>query len=565
MLLPDNSQNVYALNTKDETIHISEAESGRKGYFCLGCKRELQAVKQTKENRISYFRHDHNALKGEGLCTYSDETYRHKLAKQILLNYKKVKVPAVYKYPPKGSDGLIANLISKEKYIEASFGKAELSFYEDDNGVIHYESESLNSNEKHLLIRPDITFFDNQSKPILLIELVVTHKLTDEKKLKIKRLGIDCIQITIPKDSPEEIEKVFETTKKTKWIYNYEQESREYIPTTIPSGEGVSFIDEEQRKLFEESYKCRISQIGNLIRTIKRCLESEQYNESVRDIESEISRVEGIADAERNDLERLRTDHELRIEALREGLRAKVNQQHEGRINSIINERARLEAEEQQLQEFIRNEEKEFSSRIEAHRNRIEEELSNQYPISVEEEQRRYRSLEERYKRKKSEIIGEEDEVERNIRETNESIKRLESTIAENLREDSEKEREIEIIERNISKESAIEKDLGYKIELAEKQIRRIEEEFTLNQHKESERIATDRRELKERFEFIRRQFINRVEGRNFEENEYTRRYQELLEDLVKTDDYILAKRNYRQYEKAWRCFTSGSYKNWHD
>ena len=131
------------------------------------------------------------------------KTYRHQLGKQILLNYKKVKVPAVYKYPPKNSTGLIANLISKEKYIEASFGKAELTFYEDDNGRIHYENLSNDSIVKHQLIRPDITFFDNQSKPILLIELVVTHKLTEEKRLKIKRLGIDCIQITIPKDSPE--------------------------------------------------------------------------------------------------------------------------------------------------------------------------------------------------------------------------------------------------------------------------------------------------------------------------------------------------------------------------
>lgn len=565
MISPENSQNVYALNTKDETIHISEAESGRKGYFCLGCKRELQAVKQSKENRISYFRHDHNALKGQGLCTYSDETYRHQLAKQMLLNYKKVKVPAVYKYPPKGSNGLIANLISKEKYIEASFGKAELSFYEDDTGVIHYESESLNSNEKHLLIRPDITFFDNQSKPILLIELVATHKLTEEKKLKIKRLGIDCIQITIPKDSPEKIEKVFDRTDKTKWIYNYEQESREYIPTTIPGGEGVSFIDEDQRKLFEESFKCRVSQIGNLIRTIKRCLESEQYTESVSSFESEISRVERSADATRDELARQRADHEFRIEALRAGIRAKVNQRHQDSIDRIISERARLDAEEQQLQEFIREKETEIATAIDEHRNRIEEELSNQYPISFEEEQRRYRDLEDRYQQKKSELIRNTESEDGIIREANESIKRIESTIAEDLRDDSEKEREIETIERNISKESGIEKDLGYKIESTEAQIRRIEEEFVLNQYKVSERFGKDRTEIEKRFDLFRGQFINRVEGRDFEENEYTRRYQELLVDLEKTNDYILAKRNYRRYEKAWSCFTSGAYKNWND
>ena len=123
----------------------------------MDCKREMQAVKQLNETRLSYFRHDHNAQKGEQKCTYSDETYRHQLAKQYLLNTKKVKVPALYKFPPKGTEGF-ANLISEDKYIEASFAKSELSFYEDDNGLIQSEKIFPNSEKQNLLIRPDITF-----------------------------------------------------------------------------------------------------------------------------------------------------------------------------------------------------------------------------------------------------------------------------------------------------------------------------------------------------------------------------------------------------------------------
>ena len=549
-----DNQNVYALNTKDETIHISEAESGRKGYFCLGCKRELQAVKQTKENRISYFRHDHNALKGDGLCAYSDETYRHQLAKQILLNYKRVKVPAVYKYPPKDLSGLIANLISKEKIIEASFGVPELSFYEDNNGVIHFENIFPDSNENKLLIRPDITFFDNQSKPILLIELVATHKLTEEKKLKIKRLGIDCIQITIPKDSPENIEKVFDSTDKTKWIYNYEQESREYIPTTIPGGEGISFIDEDQRKLFEESYKCRMSQIGNLLRTIKRCLESEQYTESVGNLESEISRVEGNSDAERDNLERIRRDHKLRIEALRAGIRAKVDARYQREIDRIISERTRLKGEETEI-----------AKSIEQHRIRIEEELSKQLPFSIAEERSRYRNLEEGYQRKKSELIGKDENEDRIIGQRRDAINRLESEITENGQSINRERSEIETIERKINKESGIEKDYRDEIQSIEDQIKRIGEENVRHRSKLSERIRTDRNELEKKYNYFSGQFIAAIEGRDSEENEYTRKYQEIIVDLAKTDDYIVAKRNYERYEKAWRCFTSGAYKNWHE
>ena len=109
-----------------------------------------------------------------------------------------------------------------------------------------------------------------------------------------------------------------------------------------------------------------------------------------------------------------------------------------------------------------------------------------QYPITVEEEQSRYRNLEERYQRKKSELIGEDDEVERNIRETNESIKRIESTIAKNIRDISNEEREIEMFERANSKESGIEKklqrtksnQLKIKLEESKKIFYNIEEKY---------------------------------------------------------------------------------------
>lgn len=96
--MPDYNEenNVYANNVKGKVIHISEACSGRKGYFCLGCERELQAIISKIENRISYVRHDLKAVKNQKKCTYSDETYRHKLAKEILQRIKKIKVPVVY-------------------------------------------------------------------------------------------------------------------------------------------------------------------------------------------------------------------------------------------------------------------------------------------------------------------------------------------------------------------------------------------------------------------------------------------------------------------------------------
>ncbi len=52
-----DKNNVYAKNVEGDDIHISEAKSGRKGYYCLRCTREMEAVKQTIQFRTSYFRH----------------------------------------------------------------------------------------------------------------------------------------------------------------------------------------------------------------------------------------------------------------------------------------------------------------------------------------------------------------------------------------------------------------------------------------------------------------------------------------------------------------------------
>ena len=157
MTIKKEIQNVYANNVRMEEIHISKAESGRKGYFCQGCQKEMQAVISRLPNRISYFRHDYNAIKGLPKCTYSDETYRHKLAKQLLIALKRVKVPALYKYPPKDIGG-VPMFLSEPKFIEAEYVRPELYFYENEMGEVRW-SRSISSEEsKYLLLKPDIVF-----------------------------------------------------------------------------------------------------------------------------------------------------------------------------------------------------------------------------------------------------------------------------------------------------------------------------------------------------------------------------------------------------------------------
>ena len=293
-------QNIYALTVKDEEIFIGDAVSGKKGYFCLGCKREMQAVKSQIIGRQSYFRHDVEANKNHGKCTYSDETHRHKIAKDQLQLTKRLKVPPIYKLQGDGTG--LAMFVSPSKFIEAHRVANELQFYEDDDGIIRWGRDI--SVGKNLLIRPDVTFFDAEDQPILLIEIVATHKLTAEKLTKILRLGIDTVSVTIPKDSPENIEDTFNQITRTEWIYSNEQQSANYIPSADGHSEDVPLISEEQRRNFKLTLKCRQAEVRSLISRIRRCLESEQFREINERNQRELSRVKGNTDKLLRDIER---------------------------------------------------------------------------------------------------------------------------------------------------------------------------------------------------------------------------------------------------------------------
>lgn len=306
-----DDNNVYARNVKEDVIHVSDAESGRKGYFCLGCDHELEAVISKLQNRISYFRHVPLNVKIERKCVYSDETHRHKIAKRLLLELKYIKVPPVYKYAPKGSDGL-GMFIKDSVLVEASSALPEQTFYEDENGNIKWGSNP-EIDERYLLIKPDVTFFDEQGEPLLFIELEATNKISPEKKAKLNKLGINTVRVKVPKDSPASIEESFRNTNRTLWVYNYDEERTEYVYVPSEDSEGLSQIDEQQRLLFEESAKCRSAEIRSLIRSIERCLESKSYFTTERELREELSRVEGNTEEHQAKLDNLRREYEARV------------------------------------------------------------------------------------------------------------------------------------------------------------------------------------------------------------------------------------------------------------
>lgn len=538
-------QNQYAYNKEMVEIFISKAEGGLKGYFCLGCKRPMVAVHNPPHIK-SYFRHHHNGSNGLTKCNYSDETYRHKLAKDLLVTSKRIKVPPIYKDPPNGIDG-IPNLLSDEKFIVAYHVESEISFYEDDKGEICWSKNPSSSEDKYLLIKPDVVFFDHELKPILLIEIVATHKITDEKKRKLKRLGIDSIKISIPQGAQEIIKETLESTNRTKWIYNYEQEITEYIPIPYSPLQGIPSIDKEQRKLYEESFACRATQINDFIRTIDRLLESEQYRAIARDLESEISRVTGNTERQRESLEELREENDKRIRDIQIEIRGRVNSGFRERRERITRETTELEEEEAKFRLHCVEENKKYESEIDGHRNRIEQSISDR--VRSEE-----RNLEERYTRKDRQIKADSESERRTFRDFEEQRSTINGNI-ERERGNNKKYRiQAEQLERKIENECRLEGEEQNRINRNNKNRSEIEE-----------RSRTARLGLEEKFASSYREFSRAIETGEYLENEHSRRFKSFFIDLDKAADISTAKEHHNRNRRAWKFFENETYNNWHD
>ena len=385
-------ENDWAKNVKGSHVFIIASESGRKGYYCIGCSKEMEAVIQKKNpSRKSFFRHvPVDIEKGEKACTFSNREYRENLATIILQRLKRIKVPAVYKFSPNNKTDP-PNLLQPSKFITAHKVRSQVWFYEDKNGNIKH-GKNPDIAKRYLLIRPDVVFFDIYGKAILFIELVITHKIDDEKRIKLRRLGIDTISIIVPRSSEQEIEDNFNTTQRIKWEYNGIEADTEYVP--IPSGTptGILELDEEQRRIFEEGYACRKSRLSNTIRTIKRCVGAKPYRRAERKFEQEISRIEKATKRAFKELGRMesaaRKDVDLGLASRRKAIDVKLEEfeqtksQFESEESDLENryftkDREIRENQDQILRDIARGGENEiarerFEEGIEAERRLIE-------------------------------------------------------------------------------------------------------------------------------------------------------------------------------------------------
>lgn len=225
--------------------------------------------------------------------------------------------------------------------IEAHRVDREVTIFEDEEGNIHYGNNDK-VDERFLWIRPDAIFYDKDDKPILLLEFVVTHKPDITKLNKLQRLGINTVQIIVPKRPESELEKEISKPSKVKWTYNEIESNTEYIPVPQSNTEGLPSIDEEQRQLFEESFSCRSVQIGNLIRTINRCLESQSYRRTEQLFEQEIQRIEKAT-----------REHQSRLDEIQGSIESEI-------YSELGNRREELERGEEEFQKYYSDLEKRY-------------------------------------------------------------------------------------------------------------------------------------------------------------------------------------------------------------
>jgi len=410
-------QNQYAKDKNDNEIFIDDVPSGRRGYFCLGCDHQLEARKSRVQK--SYFAHiPLDVGQKERECTYSDETYRHALAKRILMMHKKVKVPAIYKYPPTGKDKPIR--IKESYYIDANHVHLEVDIFENENGKIvfqKYSRETFSLISSH--IRADCVFFDKHDHPILIVEVAATHKVDKEKLFKLKNLGIDTVEISIPRGSPQEIEHhILSNSSKTIWLYNNEQESANYFQFSPRVGEGVQSDDKINRRISEtlESFECKKSGVNNLIRRINKFMATAQYSQAESKIREEVGTQTTIT-------ENLREQWINIQEQITRGIQGEVNQY-----------KTRNEGVREKLK-------RDYSEAIEANNREIER--IDQELRELESRRTEARSRIREFGFNNKDIVGEERQIERETTVADNTIERRGNVIEKLRLEGEELERKI--------------------------------------------------------------------------------------------------------------------------
>jgi hypothetical protein len=381
-------------------ISIEDATSGANGYFCLGCGQELKARKgKINEPHFAHLSTGSSTLRP---CDYSSETYRHELAKKLLRQLKKVRVPAVYAACPPNYHGRLPRL-AEEQDVEAAIVFDERNVYLDELGDVHFarrhRTEPFDDyhGQRVLLGRPDIIFLDEQQRPILFIEIYATHKVSEEKLSRLYTVGVDTIEIFIPADFDlVAIKKLFSDTSHTHWLYNGQQADYRFLVTDshlLANGSTPAAELEGRLSGRRETLKCRRSRVSHALRGVRNCL----GRPDIEAIQSEVRTSQATGEAFTAGLE---TERDERDERLGAAVRTRVAERRKAngtRERELAEQETTLSREEKELAYNIKADEErlgqliaELTKRIKRAEDAAESEhIGEMAAIQLERERRR--------------------------------------------------------------------------------------------------------------------------------------------------------------------------------
>lgn len=177
----------YAFNSNGDWVHVDNVPTGYAcECTCPCCGSKLQA----KNSRNNEFGRAHHFAHPKGSdCVGSDESYQHKIAKDILEECKVIVLPLIK-------------------------GEAE-------NRTLRFERVEKEFNDKETRLRPDCAcYFEDKC---IWVEFKRTHEVDTKKAEKIRAAKIDCIELDLRECSTDKKEiwkLITERTDNRIWIYN---------------------------------------------------------------------------------------------------------------------------------------------------------------------------------------------------------------------------------------------------------------------------------------------------------------------------------------------------------
>ena len=152
-----------------------ETESGKKcNCICPRCKAPLIA-RIRGQIRREHFAHD-----GTSDCVGAYESALHLLVKEVIQEGAKIKLPPIVSSLTGNGFFVFDDYILSNAFVSGD------TLIEPDNGKTEIEKDLGG-------IRPDIIIEYSGKK--LIIEVLVTHAVDDNKRIKIREMGISCIEV----------------------------------------------------------------------------------------------------------------------------------------------------------------------------------------------------------------------------------------------------------------------------------------------------------------------------------------------------------------------------------